>query len=177
MEAELESFKSYLTNIVRPNRFLVTITPPTVMDMEDMIDLDKLTFYASSVVIPDRTFSEIEIKYYGMSLKIPGGEIIQDLTINFLLDEGWESRDFFETWASFINDRDSNIKTTPYELFEGASIVVSQLGFKNEILAKYQFMNIFPKTVDQIELSMENVDTHSTFQVTFAYSYWEQINT
>lgn len=175
MFTDLESFKNNLTNIVRPNRFLVYITLPTsISSNEELMKPETLKFYATTAVIPDRTFSEIEIKYYGMSLKIPAGEVIQDLSITFIMDEEWEVRDFFETWMQYINERETSLKGNIRDLFDGTSIIVTQIGFQNQELASYEFVNVFPKTTEQVELSMDTTDSHSTFQVTFAYSYWVQ---
>jgi hypothetical protein len=168
----LESFKGNLSNIVRPNRFLVAINAPSFVDA-----VDTLMYYASSAVIPDRSFSEIEVKYYGMSLKIPASEIIQDLSITFIMDEGWEVRTFFEQWADGINDRvETSFKSKYKRLFDGANIKVHQLDSDGEAIASYEFRNVFLKTLDQVELSMDSTDSHSTFQAIFTYSYWVRIS-
>ena len=174
MSISLDSFKENLSNIVRPNRFLVYINPPKGL-IESNLDSNVMKFYASSAVIPDRTFNEIEIKYYGMSFKVPGGESIQDLIITFINDEEWEIRDFFEQWANRINDRQDSSKEFMENLFEETYIEVHQLGYADNILAIYKFIHPFPKTVDQIDLGMDTTDSHQTFQVTFSYSYWERL--
>jgi hypothetical protein len=174
MSISLVEFKKNLSNIVRPNRFLVYITPPA--SLTEGMDTDVLKFYAQSAAIPDRNFNEIQIKYYGMEYKIPASEVGQDLMVNFILDEEWKVRDFFESWSQLINNRDNSRKGYAEDLFDGTFIEIHQLGFTGNVLAKYGFVNPFPKTVDQMELGMETVDSHSSFQVIFAYSYWERLN-
>ena len=174
MSISLAEFKAKLTNIVRPNRFLVYVTPPASL-VADM-DTDRLVFYAQSASIPDRNFNEISIKYYGMDYKLPASEVGQDLMVNFILDEGWQVRDFFENWSQLINNRADSRKGYAEDLFDGTSIEVHQIGFDGSVLAAYNYLYPFPKTVDQIELGMDNVDTHSTFQVIFSYSYWERLD-
>jgi hypothetical protein len=49
------------------------------------------------------------------------------------------------------------------------------LGFTGEELTTYRFYNIFPKIVSEIELNMDTPDTAATFQVTFGYSHWVQL--
>jgi hypothetical protein len=173
MSVSLVDFIDQLSNIVRPNKFLVYITPPTGL-LETDVDSNVMKFYVQSATIPDRTFGDIEMKFFGMTYKLPGNESISDLTITFINDNEWEMRDFFESWAENINERDTSIKGYARELFTGTSIVVKQLGFSGEVLANYRFYNVFPKTVAEIALSMDSTDSHETFDVTFDYSYFKQ---
>jgi hypothetical protein len=175
-DASLETFRNNISNIVRPNKFIVEVHPPKILGVNGK-DIERLVYYAQSASIPDRSFSDIQIKFYSMEYKIPAGEIIQDLTVNFIVDDKWFNRSMFEAWANLMNDRTGRssgnaIKTDVDELFD-AYVVVKQLNFKNEIISDYKYVYIFPKTVGEIELHQDNFDTYETFPVTFAYSYWE----
>lgn len=171
MPITLEEFKSNLTNIVRPNRFMAYVFPPSSMQAEIPFTPEWLAYHTVSAVIPDRTFNEIEVKYYGMSYKIPSSEVIQDLTVTFINTEDWNVKTFFDKWAEKVNNRQTSVKGKVEDLFEGSYVRVDQLDFKDNVIFSYKFEYVFPKTVDQIELSMDTTDSHETFSVTFAYSY------
>lgn len=173
MTLDLQTFKESLGNVVRPNRFEVIIQPPSLIDIADYIDGTRLMMRVQSATIPDRTFGEIPIKFYGMEMKIPASEIMQDLVISFINDDKWQLRSLFEYWAQLINDRKNSVKGYAKDLMEDTYIIVRQLGFTNDVIAGYRFKLVFPKTVDPIELNMETTDTIETFTVTFAYGYWE----
>lgn len=183
--ASLETFKNKITNIVRPNKFLVLVTPPVIVTrgttngLHDNIgklgSAEELMFWATSAVIPDRNFNEISVKHYGMELKIPASEVLQDLVINFICDADWKLRNLFEKWTSLINNRNDNTKASIVDVFDGASITVKQLSFTNDVIATYEFMYPYPKTVDQIELNQETSDTHETCSITFGYSSWRRV--
>jgi len=178
LDPSIDNFIARLSNIVRPNKFLVEVVPPNILGI-DGGSVESLIYHAQSASIPDRNFNEIPIKFYGMDYKIPASEITQDLNINFIVDDEWKNRELFERWANLINDRtptQNAIKADTDELFDGSYIIVRQLNFKSEVIAAYKYEYIFPKTVDQIELNQETMDTYETFQVTFAYSYWQGIN-
>lgn len=179
MSIALKDFVGNITNIVRPNRFYVIIEPPTYEDGSPIIDFsmssNELMFYVQSATIPDRTFGDIELKYFGMTLKLPGNESISDLTITFINNADWNIRDFFEGWADVINNRSDSVKGYVGDLFNTSSITVYQLGYKGETIAGYQFFNIFPKVLSEMELNMDTTDSHETFQVTFDYSHFIQI--
>ena len=170
----LENFKNALTDIVRPNRFLVEIVPPS--SIEDAIPTDRLMYFATSASLPDRNFNEVIIKFYGMDYKIPASEVTQDLIINFIVDESWGVRSLFEAWASLINDRETTEKADIVELLDGSYVKVHQLDNTGNKLQSYEFRYAFPKTMDQIDLNQETMDGHETFQVTFSYSYWVGID-
>ena len=177
-DSSLENFRARLSNIVRPNKFLVEVFPPSSLGFS-LSDVDTLRYYAQSASIPDRNFNEIAIKFYGMEYKVPASEITQDLIVNFIADEEWKNRNLFEQWANMISGRTPNqdsIKADTDELFKDSYVVVKQLDFRNNWIAQYKYNYIWPKQVDQIELHQETFDTFETFQVTFAYSYWETQN-
>jgi hypothetical protein len=142
------------------------------MGLEDKSEFMK--FYIQSATIPDRTFGEYELKYYGMTYKVAGNEIVTDLNITVINDYKWKLRDFFENWAMMVNDRSTSKKAYLQDLYKGAKVVVQQLGNQGGGITDYTFFHVYPKTVSEIELNMETTDTHETFQVTFGYSYWEQ---
>ena len=173
---DLNTFKENLGNVVRPNRFIVQIEPPTaIRESLGIMNPLSMVVHAQSATIPDRAFNEVSVKYYGMELKVPASETIQDLSITFTNNESWKIRDFFEIWANLINNRSNSHKGYMDELFEGTYITVTQMNFVGDVIAKYKYKHAFPKSVDQIELSMETSDTVETFTVTFGYSYWERV--
>lgn len=171
MSITLNSFIKNLSNVTKPNRFLVVIEPPKDMIITS-ITSEIMQFYAQSAVIPDRTFGEIDVKYFGMTLKVPGNESLSDLTVSFINDQEWKVRDFFEAWGNAIHDREDSTKGYMRDLFTGSSAIIHQLDGYGNIIATYQFYNVFPKVVSEMELNMETNDTISTFQVTFDYSHF-----
>ena len=172
MGITLDEFKAQIgkVNAARPNRFFCDTICPSIMTND--FDESVMCFYIQSCTIPDRTFGEVEIKYYGMTLKVPGNESLSDLTINVISDEPQSTRAYFETWADLVSNRFNNKKTNMQDLFLDSAIRVSQLDRKGNVVSKYNFFNIFPKVVGEIELNYETSDAIETFQVTFAYSHW-----
>jgi hypothetical protein len=170
---KLSEFKSNLIQFVRPNRFFVEITPPKALSGQ--YDPTTLIFLAQSAKIPDRTAGEVEVKYHGMSLKLPGDYSHEDLSINFLNYYDWTPRDFLEDWMNLIQNIDGNNERTDSSELLVAQIKVKQLGLREDvILAAYDFFNVFPKTLQSIELNMETTDSVETFTADFSYSHWLQ---
>lgn len=179
---KLTDFKNALAQLARPNRFLVDINPPSIYDHGK--DLRQLKFCVQTAQIPAKNVGTATMKFHGMELHLPGDYSHDDLTITFLNHWDWTGRDFFENWSRLLQDTNSyrsddegyNTRTDAIQMINDASIIVTQIGeSEDQILARYQFWNVFPKIVSEIELSMETIDTVETFQVTFAYSHSEQL--
>lgn len=169
----LKDFKENITQMVKPNRFLVEIYPPSSYVQEYSIDI--LRYLTQGAKIPDRTCGEIEMKYHGMTLKLPGDYTHDDLSLTFFNYYDWTPRNFFEDWMNLIqNVGDVNQRSDASSLFD-AGITVKQIGLReDEVLASYVFYDVFPKNLAAIELGMDNTDQVETFTVDFAYSHWWQ---
>ena len=179
MSLKLSEFRSSISDLARPNRFDVGITPPLNLFKTDSTELAMQYWAVQSATIPQRTQGEITIKYHGMELKLPGDYAKENLTVSFLNSYGWEGRNFFEKWMEWgmQDTRKTNGKAYAYDVISGSKVIVNQLGrTEKDILASYTFYDAFPTSISAIELSMANNDQIETFTVTFAYSYWENTN-
>jgi hypothetical protein len=58
-----------------------------------------------------------------------------------------------------------------------ADLIVEQLDRDESIIKRYQFRGAFPTVVGPIALDYETVNQLETFDVTFAYQYWESNTT
>ena len=172
---ELAKFKDALYQLVRPNRFFVYVTPPSIYD-HGMENPELLVYLAQGASIPAKTIGQIELKHHGMSLFLPGDASHEDLSLTFFNHYGWEPRDFFEGWIEIMQAVQSdNSRTDGIDMIIDSGLEVHQIGdTEDDILAIYKFYDVFPKNVSSIELSMESNDAVETFTVDFAYSHWAQ---
>jgi len=178
----LEEFKNALQQLARPNRFLVDINPPTIYGFTQ--DLQQLKYCVQTAQIPAKTLGAPTMKFHGMELQLPGDYSHDDLTITFLNHWDWSGREFFENWSKLLQDVSSyrgqtegfNTREDAIDMIKDSSIIVTQIGeSEDQVLARYQFWDVFPKNISEIELNMEQIDTVETFQVTFAYSHSERL--
>lgn len=180
MAMTLKDFHSVLEDISRPNRFLVEFHCPFFVEKD-------ISFLIKSAQIPSRTIGEIEIKKLGKTFKIAGDVTYEDLTITFLSDYDWRARTFVETWMNQITDTEieipdvargevPNLSMTALDInsYLKGKITVKQLGTtdKDEVIAKYEFVDAWPKVMNEFELSVDSDNQASEFQVIFAFSEW-----
>ncbi len=164
--SKLSDFKSSLTEVARPNRFLVDIiTAPPGLFTEQMI------YHVKSASIPGRTIGQIgNLFWMGTNCKLAGEPTYDDYTITFINDLDFTARDWMLDWLDIIADVTTN-KRKEHIDYKGV-IKLQQLGRAHEVIAEYYMHGVFPKAVDAIELSTETVDTAEEFSCTFSVDYW-----
>jgi len=169
----LSEFRKNVSDLARPNRFEVQITPPSAFDSYTDGQFKMLSWLAESAQIPSRTQGEIPIKFHGMELKLPGDYAKENLTIGFINSYGWEGRSFFDSWMEYIQYiNDDNSRNSAYDMIVDSQIVINQLGrTMNDILASYIYYNVFPTSLSAIDLNMSENDSIEKFTVTFSYSH------
>jgi hypothetical protein len=169
----LSQFRKEVSDFARPNRFSVIVTPPTSYDFKEN-EFMKLPWLAETATIPARTQGEITMKFHGMEYKLTGDYAKENLTIGFLNSYGWEGRNFFEMWMENIQTTSEvNDRLSSYDVTNDSMITVNQLGrTEADLLASYEFYNVFPTNISAIELNMGEYDSIEKFTVGFTYSHF-----
>lgn len=191
----ISDFKSILAGGgARPNLFEVSIDSfPTAAVAEgaslwnNEVRKD-FRFMCKAAAIPASNIASIDVPFRGRIFKVAGDRTIDAWTVTIINDEGFILRNAFEEWSNLIADLDTNIGATDpsaymvnakvYQLGRG-SVPSSQdnTGNSNAVLKEYEFIDIFPTNVSQIDLSYDSSDTIEEFTVEFqvqSFSYTGQ---
>ncbi len=186
----INEWKSVVANVAKSNRFLLDFDMVQPSEGNDPWSMYRQTnfftdmgFLVQDAVIPNRTQTNIPVKFHGMRLEFPGDYEHNDLTIKFLngklgsnSSSSWYIRSFFEDWMDVIQNTDINTRIPSITAISMANITLTQLGLsETDILASYYFKYAYPKELSEISLSMGNSEIE-TFTVTFAYSSWVYLN-
>ena len=173
----LSNFKSKLIGGgARPNLFEVELTtlPASVQGW----DSDMFKFMCKAANMPAQNVASIDVPFRGRTFKVAGDRTIDPWTITIINDEDFRLRRAFEEWSEQIAKLDNNLGTTEpaaymvnakvYQLGRG-SVASSKdnSGTSNAVLAEYEFVDIFPTNVSQIDLSYDSTDTIEEFTVEF----------
>lgn len=167
MGITLNEFKAKVHDAARPNRFLLLFAAPN-----GGADSETLSYLTKGAQIPGRTVGDVELNWQGMKAKIAGDPTFDDFTVTMIGDYDFKARNTIDAWIKYIADQLSNERTHQGEYKVDA--IVQQLGRKGEVLAEWKLIGFYPKTMDQIDLSMENNDQVEEFGVTFSYDYYEK---
>ena len=171
MAFNITEFQGQLTGGgARPNLFQVTIDNPV-----DRGAFIKTSFMVQAAQIPEATLGQATVNYFGRQVKLAGNRTFPDWTVTIMNDEDFLVRDGMERWSNAINGLESNLRsaalatTAQYK----TSATVTQFGKQGNPIRTYNFVGIFPITVGSIALDWGTNDAVETFDVTFAYDYWQ----
>jgi hypothetical protein len=188
----LSQFKSKLIGGgARPNLFEVTIPSfPGGVNLgiqgagNGKFDAENFTFLCKAAALPASVIAPIDVPFRGRILKVAGDRTFDSWTITVINDENFSHRRAFESWMQNIGQySDHSGLTTPDSYMTNAN--VSQLGRSKvrresgtgtggnaEVLAQYEFVDIFPTNISQIDLSYDTSDTIEEFTVEFQVQFW-----
>ena len=175
----ISQFKSALVGGgARPNLFEVELTTfPTAAANADW-DPNNFRFMCKAAQLPASTIANIDVPFRGRIFKVAGDRSVDTWTVTVINDENFAVRNAFEEWMEGIAKLDNNLGATDpgaymvnakvYQLGRGsAASSKDNAGSSNAVLAEYQFVDIFPTNVSQIDLSYDSTDTIEEFTVEF----------
>ncbi len=187
----ISQFKSKLVGGgVRPNLFEVQVNFPDGVDLGIQadgggeFDGDRFRFLCKAASLPASNVGNIDIPFRGRTLKVAGDRTVDDWSITVINDVDFGHRRAFEAWAQNIAQYgDSSGLTDPSDYMGQATVYqlgrndASQQGenspaTNSKILAQYKFVDIWPTTVDAMELSYDTGDTIQEFGVTLKVQYY-----
>ena len=135
---------------------------------------DKIEFLCQAAQIPAATVGVVEQQFRGHVLKLAGDRTFEPWTVTIINDVEFSARTALEAWQIYIQELDSGEGITSlYYLVVRA--FVEQLNKDDSVMARYEFINMFPTSIGAIDLSYETVDALETFDVEFQYSHWERV--
>ena len=181
----ISQFKSALSGGgARPNLFEVELTTfPSGISW----DADKFKYLCKAAALPASNIANIDVPFRGRIFKVAGDRTIDTWTVTIINDEDFKLRRAFEAWTELIAKLDNNLgatqptsymsNATVYQLGRGAQInSTTNSGSDSSILAAYKFVDIFPTSVSNIDLSYDSGDTIEEFTVEFQVQSYEIIS-
>tara|TARA_B100001094_G_scaffold38721_1_gene33081 strand:+ start:25039 stop:25677 length:639 start_codon:yes stop_codon:yes gene_type:complete len=190
----ISDFKSALQGGgARPNLFEVAIPNlPVAADTTwDTTSQTNFNFLCKAAALPASNIAPIEVPFRGRTLKVAGDRTFDTWTVTIINDEDFSIRTAMETWMNGISKLDNaSGATNPtsymsdafvYQLGKGAgkgrfSTTNNNVeGTENGVrpLRTYQFFDIFPTNVAQIDLSYDTPDSIEEYTVEFQVQYWQ----
>lgn len=187
----LSQFKTKLAGGgARPNLFEVSLNLPSgiAQDIQGIgggnFDGEKFNFLCKAAALPASNIAPIDVPFRGRILKVAGDRTFDTWTITVINDEDFMYRRAFESWMQNIGQySDHSGLTQPSSYMSNAT--VKQLGRaavgaesgqgtggNANVLAQYEFVDIFPTNISQIDLSYDTSDTIEEFTVEFQVQFW-----
>lgn len=177
MAFNVDQFRSRMASDgARPNLFQVDLTFPIGINAFDAPA--QLSFTAHAAQLPGSTVGVARQFYFGREVKFPGNRVFQDWSISVINDEDFYVRNVFESWSDAINSHSQNIRRADFVSSQGYAVDGKVTQFtKDGVPSKtYNFVGMFPVSIDPINVSWDSNDRIEEFGVTFSYQYWESVN-
>jgi len=150
-------------------------------------DAESFRFMRKAAAMPAQNVANIDLAFSGRIFKVAGDRTIDTWTVTVINDEGFALRNAFEEWSDLIAKLDNNIGATDpsaymvnakvFQLGRGATPASQDNnGDRNAVLKEYEFVDIFPTNVSQIDLSYDSSDTIEEFTVEFQVQTFRTVN-
>jgi hypothetical protein len=187
----ISTFKSKLAGGgARPNLFEVKVDFPSAVklavqgDGTGKFDAENFRFLCKAAALPASNIAPIDVPFRGRILKVAGDRTFDTWTVTIINDQDFSHRRAFEAWMHNIGQySDHSGITTPndymgqatvYQLGRGKSTqqVRKDSNESTDVLAQYEFVDIFPTNISQIDLSYDTSDTIEEFTVEFQVQFF-----
>ena len=163
--ATINQFKANLIGAgPRANRFKVFI--PRMPNGQE--------FLVQTASLPGQTITPTPITFQGMTIKLAGDRTFDDWVTGVYNDNDFSIRGAVESWMQEIVPLQASNGTVGYEYMADRA-TVSQLDRADNIIATYEFFNMWPTVLGAIELDTAGGEEIETFEATFAYSHFERV--
>ena len=138
----------------------------------------EFTFACKAANIPAMAVGVVEVPYFGRVVKVPGNKTFDNWSVTIINDEGFLVRNGMEKWVASMGTHIGNVQSAASSKLEAGlygNATVQHYGKTGEsnVLAEYEFTNIFPVSIGEIALDWSSNDAIEEFTVEFAYDYWK----
>jgi len=168
----MSNLNTFVNNLsgggARTNQFEATIWKSPVPEQ-------KMTFMCRSTQIPAMTVGEVAVPYRGRQVFIAGDRTYDAWTITVFSDQAWELRRSFETWNHSIAHMEAEATgaANPNSYYGGGTI--KQLDRAGNAVAQYFLADLWPQSVDAIDLAYDTNDAVMEFTVTLRFNFMTMI--
>lgn len=168
MAFNIEAMKGQLVyGGARPTLFEVNITDTAGVGS---LNLSKTPFLVHATSLPETNVGFFELPYMGRKVQYAGDRTFQPWRVSVFNDEDFQIRRGLEMWIEKIQGNTTNVRSV---LDYKGQATVTQFTKAGGVSRVYNFVGLFPTTIDPIQLDWNTTDSIESFDVTFKYDYWE----
>jgi hypothetical protein len=148
----------------RANQYEIQITGSPVPN-------GTFSFLCRSAQIPGMTVGEVPVAYRGRQIFVAGDRTYDAWTVTVFSDTAWSVRKGFETWSDQIAKMDEKVTGATAPNLYYATALVQQFDRAGGEKAMYELKDVWPTTVDPIDLAYDTNDAVMEFGVTLRFNY------
>lgn len=133
---------------------------------------EKLNARLESVSLPGSAIGSSAVKLQGIDREMPYGRIYEgDLKMVFLEDSTFNVRKTFEAWQRLVIDEET-FQCGYYDEYVCDSLDITMTDLKSKEVYKVRLFDLFPKTVNAVELSGAGGDALIKTDIDLSFRRW-----
>lgn len=168
----IKQYRKAIQEIARP--YLFNISIPYIEENLKRYEPAFTTIYATSTSLPSYDIEPVEIKVQEYLLKIGSSSKFKNTqTITFILDHNHTIRNRILIWMSAIYDIKEYVIQPSSSYKEDEFIINHMTPDLRNIIAEYKLVGAFPIKCGEVNLTQANETEVMTFDVEFAYDYYD----
>lgn len=131
----------------------------------------ELSLHITSTVLPSVTINPVEMPWQGGVVYGEGGGVeFGNWETSFFIDDTWSNYQMIYDWMANINNGYDFYGRKDFSYQMDAALMVMD-NFKN-IITTFEFINIWPSSLSEVNLSYQEGETNLSCNVTFVYDYF-----
>jgi len=142
---------------------------------------DELTFRAENVSLPGRSVTTTDVMTVGPQRKMGYSAIYPEVTIQFILDERYQQKEYFDRWIDEVvgnhrvqkNPGGGRFNAGYYDDYKG-TIDIENFARDGQPTHTTKLIEAWPMSISAVQLDWGSSDM-SKLQVQFVYRYYEQV--
>jgi len=159
------------------NKFEVSIHFPGGLSNKDM------NLMCDTATIAGKTIASTPDTHYGLRRQIAyNSPTFDPLTLTFYCTEKLEEKKLLEKWQNLVlhttkpNGELGSFDVGYYDTYtDKTKVIVSKLSVSGDVTLKYEYVEVYPKTVTSVDLSHATSSGPLKVSTTFEYAYWKDI--
>jgi hypothetical protein len=188
MTTRLTDIRTTLTGGgARPNLFRVELAAlPAGIAVPTAWPAQNFSVLCKAAGLPASNVGVVEVPFLGRTFKVAGDRTFDTWTVTIINDDTFDIRRPLEEWMQAIAQyQDASGFKNPTDYMGTATVTQLQRRNANrgnndannqgngfDIGRRYQFVDIFPTNLSQIDLSYDSTDTIEEFTCEFQVNYW-----
>ncbi len=161
----------FTNGVAFSNRYEVLIFPPSFFGPDAT---RQLAIRCESVVIPGRSLSTAQYRFYGPTRNMPYESLYSgEISLTMILSANLYERRFFERWMDFIVSNE-NYKFKYYNEYIG-SMQITAIDRTNTPIYSVQLEEVYPKMLSDIAMGYDKNDEIIKQDITLNYRKYSVI--
>lgn len=167
---QLSQFTAQLRqlNIARPNLYYVEVIPPVLLQKTPE-ETSLVSMWCANAMTPQVSImTNDDYMEAGTRRKFAYEYDFQNLVLQFYIDQRYQIKNFFDDWKQLIVPYKRNFGW-PAD-YTAPSLKLYILNMADQKTYEYEYLDVYPKTIQSVDLSYSNGTQPSQFSVEFVFT-------